>query len=68
MKFNIPTWSLNYIINGDTKGLTDIEIGIINEFVEENELKYNLKHEFFCWHPEFGPACTCVEAEEIDRW
>lgn len=65
---NIPTWALNYLVNGDSEGLNSGEIAEINKWTMSFEpldpkasfLLSTEQEEFFTWHPEFGKAATCV--------
>jgi len=58
--FEIPEWSLPYIINGDAEGLTDKEKEIVDKFLDENfpdgfipEVKEGTEREFNT-NPAFG--------------
>ena len=58
--FEIPEWSLPYIINGDAEGLTDKEKEIVDKFLDENfpdgfipEVKEGTEKEFNTY-PAFG--------------
>ncbi len=58
--FEIPEWSLPYIINGDAEGLTDKEKDIVDKFLDENfpegfipEVKEGTEKEFNTY-PAFG--------------
>lgn len=35
-QFDIPEWSLNYLVNGDSTSLTDEEVNMVDEFVKEH--------------------------------
>jgi len=59
---NLPTWALCAIVNGDYDGLEDGEIEQISTFLQTFEYIDHDSSEFFTWNPQFGLACTCVEA------
>jgi len=59
--YDIPEWSLNYLVNGDAEGLTEAEIEEVDKFVKKNfpngfvmEIDWNETNEFNS-HPAFGP-------------
>lgn len=68
-KAKIPMWSLCYLINGDVDTLTDDEIRMADEFVEENNVSriwpINDKCErlgyYFSPFPAFGLASDVVD-------
>ena len=59
-KEQIPSWALNYLINGDTNGLDDEEIAEIDNWMEEAQI-YDVcapkGEEYFCRYPAFGEPC-----------
>lgn len=63
-QYDIPTWAIGTIFNGDYTGLSDEEENMINEFLEaEGILTWSFDEEskHFCPKPEFGLACDCYE-------
>ena len=65
-KYDIPTWALCYLINGDRTGLEDGEIAMINEWTNRAGVAWVCPPEeedgpeFFDPRPEFGPACAVL--------
>lgn len=68
IKVEIPTWSLSYLVNGDSEGLTGDEIKMIDSFMERNKVEIispdfdeeGNMDEYFSNYPEFGlPATVC---------
>ncbi len=68
----IPSWSLNYLINGDDSGMTDEDIDIVeNWFLENGYNGYTIIsphesadgafEEYFTSMPEFGLPCNAVD-------
>jgi len=67
---NFPSWALCALVNGDTTGLTDYEISLVDKFESDwNKVSKETGgthfgqdttgESYFCWYPEFGPACDC---------
>ena len=56
----IPSWALNYLINGDVDDLSDDEIAEIDNWMEEAQI-YEVcvpeGEEYFCRYPAFGKPC-----------
>ena len=60
-RFDIPEWSLNYLVNGDATNLTDEEVAMVDQFTEENfpngfvvDVDFSESNELNR-HPAFGP-------------
>lgn len=65
---DIPTWALPYLINGDATGMSDDEVVMIDEWMEENGYTtvapIDADDETFTHVPAFGGcACYTVECE-----
>jgi len=73
---NIPTWSLNYLINGDSTGLADEDIKMVDDFVNKWQVLdvspikvYGESQPEFSYYPLFGEAtdvesCIVIYAKE----
>ena len=67
----IPTWCLGYIINGDTTGLTDEEIRVIDEWRSDWNVQVvspitdeeGNAHPYFSHHPLFGLPTEVEDCE-----
>lgn len=67
----IPTWSLCYIINGDTSGLTDEEIRTIDHWYKEMGVQVVSPvmddecgtHPYFSRYPAFGLPTEVVDCD-----
>jgi hypothetical protein len=70
----IPEYSLSYLINSDSSGLTQDDITIIDKWLQsyqdlvdhvngfiEIELIDPDSESYFSWYPAFGLACTCYD-------
>jgi hypothetical protein len=65
----LPEYSLCYLINGDSSGLSNIDIQAIDNWYAH--IDNNTNHQIiinpiedeghFTWYPEFGLACNCVD-------
>lgn len=75
IKVEIPTWSLGYLVNGDSEGLTDNEIKMADSFMERNKVEIispdfneegNLD-EYFSRYPEFGLPTTVCDCTIVCR-
>ena len=53
--FQIPTYAISMLEYGDTTGLTDLDIELVNGFI--------IDQPYFASHPEFGIAAEVVEAD-----
>lgn len=68
---SLPTWSLNYIINGDATGLTDDEIRMVDKWLNDWQVeivspitdKDGDTHPYFSHRPLFGLP---TEVEDCD--
>ena len=65
---DIPTWALPYLINGDASGMSDDDVVMIDEWMEENGYTtvapIDADDETFTHVPAFGGyACYTVECE-----
>lgn len=69
----IPTWALCYIINGDSSGLEDGEIEMVDKFcgdfpgaVYSPKVNENYDMEpYFTSRPAFGLPCEVVDTEIV---
>lgn len=70
---SIPKWALCYCVNGNSAGLSEEEIAMIDKWIEnwkveiispiaDEEGNY---HTFFTHYPLLGAATTAVECEII---
>ena len=70
----VPAWSLCYLVNGDSLGISDEEQAEVDawysQFTQEAQelggyviFAVTDESESFTWNPEFGGACDCVECE-----
>lgn len=60
----IPTWSLGYIMNGDSSDLNDDEITLIDNFLRGNKVicvSCDNDDTYFSSCPAFGLACEVAE-------
>jgi len=71
MTESIPTWSLCYVINGDPTGLTDDEIRMVDQWLNDWQVEIvspitdenDNTHPYFSHYPLFGLP---TEVEECD--
>ena len=67
--FQIPTYAIPMLEYGDTTGLTDLDIELVNGFIEANFPHgyvvdwTGIEQPYFASHPEFGIASDVVEAD-----
>jgi hypothetical protein len=67
--FQIPTYAIPMLEYGDTTGLTDLDIELVNGFIEANFPHgyvvdwTGIDEPYFASHPEFGIAAEVVEAD-----
>ena len=77
----LPEYSLTYLINDDSSGLTDIDKKVIDFYMENFYIEANKNHGdvivdimtdendnsegYFTWNPAFGLPCTCYDAKII---
>ena len=70
----VPAWSLCYLVNGDSTGISDEEQAEVDswysQFMQESQesggdviFSITDESEYFTWNPDFGLACHCVECE-----
>lgn len=65
----VPTWALNYMINGDATGLTDAEIAMVDNIMQAHKIQivspvYNKEgyaEPFFTYYPLFGLPAECED-------
>ena len=66
--FQIPTYAIPMLEYGDTTGLTDLDIELVNGFIASNFPHgyvvdwTGIDQPYFASHPEFGIAAEVVEA------
>lgn len=63
----LPTWSLSYIINGESSGITEDDKKMVDEYMAQFTggdviVDVSDEEEYFTWSPEFGLACNVVDA------
>jgi len=62
--YNIPTYALSYLINGDSSGLNDPEVRIIDDWLillDHESITYSCSDNSDFFHqPAFGLACDCA--------
>ena len=68
----LPTWAASYLVNGDSSGLEDNEIELVDTWadsLEHNCLVFDFggSEEYagsgFTHYPEFGLPCDCEEVK-----
>lgn len=63
----VPTWALNYMVNGDSTGLTDAEIAIMQaNNIQIVSLCYNEEgnsEPYFTYYPWFGLPAECEDCD-----
>ncbi len=65
----IPTWALCYLINGDSTGLTDEDLAMIDKWYADNKVQNittaseeeGITHPYFSHFPAFGLASEVVD-------
>lgn len=65
----IPTWALCYLINGDSTGLTESDIALIDTWYADNKVQIittasenkGNTHPYFSYFPAFGLASEVVD-------
>ncbi len=65
----IPTWALCYLINGDSTGLTDEDLAMIDKWYTDNKVQNittaseqeGTTHPYFSHYPAFGLASEVVD-------
>ncbi len=65
----IPTWALCYLINGDSTGLTDEDLAMIDKWYTDNKVQTvttaseveGSTHPYFSHFPAFGHASEVVD-------
>lgn len=62
---DIPEWAVYYMVYGESDGLEDDEIAMIDDFMKENKLLRAVStvdgtENEFCAYPAFGKACKTV--------
>lgn len=72
--FPVPTWTLNYLINGDETGLEFGEKDMIENWMKREGILEVLCPEdpdndsYFTHYPPFGLACNVVDCECVLEW
>lgn len=72
--FPVPTWALNYLINGSEDGLEFGEKEMIEDWRQHNGIldvfcPEDADNESYFHHrPPFGRACYVVECECVLEW
>lgn len=69
MTESIPTWPLCYLINGDSTGLRESDIALIETWYADNKVKTittaseneGNTHPYFSYFPAFGLASEVVD-------
>ncbi len=67
----VPTWALNYMINGAATGLTDAEIAMVDNIMQANKIQivspcYNEEgnaEPYFTYYPWFGLPAECEDCD-----
>jgi hypothetical protein len=62
-KCNIPNWSLPYLVNGDSSGLEDDEVKMVDDWHKKNNVEIvnpTDEQDGFTTDTEFGDACDCT--------
>ncbi len=65
----IPTWALCYLINGDSTGLTDEDLAMVDKWYVDNKVQTittaseeeGNRHPYFSHFPVFGLASEVVD-------
>lgn len=65
--FQIPTWAMNYLVNGDDTGLYEDELEMAQEFEKKFDVLAWGEDEYFCSRPAFGPSCEVVDCECVEK-
>lgn len=66
----VPEYAVVYMAYGDSSGLSDEDVGIIDKWMAAKNLDHLVdcgEERFFSSHPEFGLAADCVEATFMER-
>lgn len=66
----VPEYALAYMAYGDSSGLSDGDVRIIDKWMSDNNLDHLVdsgEERFFSFRPEFGLASTCVKATFSER-
>lgn len=67
--FQIPTYSISYIEYGDASGLDDLDVELIDGFIDSNFPKdfvvdwHGIDAPYFSSNPEFGLPMDVVDAD-----
>ena len=62
-KCYVPDWSLSYLVNGDSSGLDDDEMKMVDDWYKKNKVEIvnpTDEQEEFTTDTEFGDACACT--------
>ena len=69
---NLPTWAVDYLVNGDSSGISEEDIATVDQWLEsldhhcvsfDFDCDGEILGTFFTQYPEFGLACEC---EQVD--
>lgn len=62
-KCNIPNWSIPYLVNGDSSGIEDDEVEMVDDWCKKNNVETvdpTDEQDGFTTDTEFGDACDCT--------
>lgn len=70
-QYAIPTWALCYICNGDKSCITDEEIKMIDDWLDEHKIQcvspveneHGEWEEYFSNYPEFGLGSNVMDCD-----
>lgn len=68
-KCAIPTWALDYLVNGETSGLAETDLATVRKWEESwgRAITVSVADEtpYFSGFPEFGPPCDVEDCEIV---
>lgn len=65
--FQIPTWAMNYLVNGDRHGLDLDDMDMVEKFEGEYDVLEWGEEEHFSYYPAFGPPCEVVDCKCVEK-